>query len=78
MLNKGDYMENNLSKEKSHSKWSNFKLSCLCILITLSMSSLWIIVCFKNYFKFALIVLLGFFSIVTLFLSIILLFKFKR
>lgn len=71
-------MENKTSIEKSHSKWSNFKLTCLCILITLSISSLWVVVCFINYFKFfSLIITVGV-SLFILILSIYLLIKFKR
>lgn len=71
-------MDNNNSLEKSHSKWSNFKLTCLCILVTLSISSLWILVSFKHYFRFTSLVIVGFISMTTLILSIILLTKFKR
>ena len=71
-------MDNNNSLEKSHSKWSNFKLTCLCILITISMSSLWVLVIFKDYFGFTSFVIVGFISIVMLILSLILLTKFKR
>lgn len=71
-------MDNNNSLEKSHSKWSNFKLTCLCILITISMSSLWILISFIEYFGFTSFVIVGFISIVMLILSLILLTKFKR
>ena len=71
-------MDNNNSLEKSHSKWSNFKLTCLCVLITLSISSLWILVCFKDFFRFIHLVIVGFVSIAILTLSIIVLKNFKR
>ncbi|MBE6131198.1 MAG: hypothetical protein E7183_05705 [Erysipelotrichaceae bacterium] len=71
-------MDNKTSLEKSHSKWSNFKLTCLCILITLSISSLWVLISFKDYFRFVSFVIVGFSSIAILVLSIILLSKFKR
>ena len=56
-------MDNKTSLEKSHSKWSNFKLTCLCILITLSISSLWVLISFKDYFRFVSFVIVGFSSI---------------
>ena len=71
-------MKNKTSIEKSHSKWSNFKLTCLCILITLSISSLWVVVCFINYFKFLSLIITVGVSLFILILSIYLLIKFKR
>ncbi len=71
-------MENKTSLEKSHSKWSNFKLTFLCVCICISVSTIWVVVCFKDYFRFTLSVLLGCFSIIILLLSVVLLCKFKR
>lgn len=71
-------MENKTSIEKSHSKWSNFKLTCLCILITLSISSLWIVVCFINYFKLLSLIITISVSLFVLILAIYLLIRFKR
>lgn len=71
-------MENKTSIEKSHSKWSNFKLTCLCILITLSISSLWIVVCFINYFKLLSLIITVSVSLFALILAIYLLIRFKR
>ena len=71
-------MENKTSLEKSHSKWSNFKLTFLCVCICISVSTIWVVVCFKDYFRVTLSVLLGCFSIIILLLSVVLLCKFKR
>ena len=71
-------MDNNNSLEKSHSRWSNFKLTCLCILITLSTSSLWVLISFKDHFELTIFIIVGFISLIILILSLILLTKFKR
>ena len=71
-------MDNKTSLEKSHSRWSNFKLTCLCILITLSTSSLWVLISFKDHFEFTIFIIVGFISLIILILSLILLTKFKR
>jgi predicted permease len=39
---------NNDSLKKSHSKFSNFKLTLLCIIATLAISALWAVLGFKD------------------------------
>ena len=39
---------NSDSLKKSHSKFSNFKLTLLCIIATLAISALWLVLGFKN------------------------------
>ena len=66
------------SLEKSHSKWSNFKLTILCLFITIIVSCIWIVICFINYFKLAYFVLILLGLLLLLILFIYLLIKFKR
>lgn len=71
-------MDDKTSLEKSHSKWSNFLLTCLCILITLTISALWILLCFFNYFKLINIILIGTGLLIFLIILCYLMIKFKR
>lgn len=64
--------------ERSHSKWSNFKLTLITFMISLIVSSIWIVVAFKNYLK----PIIFYITLPCLFLVLILFFyfikKFKR
>lgn len=39
---------NNDALKKSHSKWSNFKLTLLCLVATIAISTLWLVLGFKE------------------------------
>ena len=39
---------NNDALKKSHSKWSNFKLTLLCLVATIAISALWLVLGFKE------------------------------
>lgn len=69
-------MKTNL--EKSHSKWSNFKLTILCLFETLFISIFWLTLILKdkleNQYFYALLGI----SIIPSILGIILFNKFKR
>ncbi len=67
------------SLEKSHSKYSNFKLTFLCILGILFINLLWIgliIISLEGYFNFGLILSIS--SFVISILIGLLLIRFKR
>ncbi len=69
------------SLEKSHSKWSNFKLTIKSLLLVISFNALWVIILYKdelssiNNFMFPLILII---DIIILILMIISFRKFKR
>ncbi len=69
------------SLEKSHSKWSNFKLTIKSLLLVISFNALWIIILYKdelssiNNFMFPLVLII---DIIILILMIISFRKFKR
>ena len=72
-------MENEkTSLEKSHSKWSNFKLTCLCLLITISLSTIWVMIAFLKFIDIAYFILITVISLIVLVLTKILLKQFKR
>ena len=67
------------SLEKSHSKYSNFKLTLLCILGIIFVNLLWIgliLIGLEGYFNFGLILSISSF-LVSLFIGLLLI-KFKR
>lgn len=41
--------DNQISLNKSHSKWSNFCLTLICFLITIITAAIWIVLAFKDY-----------------------------
>ncbi len=69
------------SLAKSHSKWSNFKLTLKSLLLVISFNALWVILFFKNElnnvnnFMFYLLLII---DIVILILAMISFRKFKR
>lgn len=64
--------------EKSHSKWSNFKLTVLCLIETLFVTLLWLTLIFKDKLQDKYFYTLLGISIIPLILGIILFNKFKR
>lgn len=66
------------SLERSHSKWSNFKLTILCLSITISVSAIWAIFTFIKFIKIDILLLALLIFVIILMLNIILLAKFKR
>lgn len=67
------------SLEKSHSKYSNFKLTLLCILGIVFINFLWIgliLIGLEGYFNFGLILSIAAFVLVLLVALVLL--KFKR
>ena len=70
------------SLQKSHSAWSNTKLTLLCILASFAFAGIWITLALKNFFivrnlDALFIILLVATSVVT-FLCLIMFNKFKR
>lgn len=69
------------SLEKSHSKWSNFKLTLKSLLLVISFNALWVIILYKdelssiNNFIFPLVLII---DVIILILMIISFRKFKR
>lgn len=69
------------SLEKSHSKWSNFKLTLKSLLLVISFNALWVIILYKdelssiNNFMFPLVLII---DVIILILMIISFRKFKR
>lgn len=69
------------SLEKSHSKWSNFKLTLKSLLLVISFNTLWVIILYKdelsniNNFIFPLVLII---DVIILILMIISFRKFKR
>lgn len=69
------------SLEKSHSKWSNFKLTIKSLLLVISFNALWVIILYKdelsniNNFIFPLVLII---DVIILILMIISFRKFKR
>lgn len=69
------------SLEKSHSKWSNFKLTIASLLLVISFNALWVILIFKeelsniNNYMFPLLLIV---DLIILVLIIISFRKFKR
>lgn len=66
------------SLEKSHSKWSNFKLTIVCLFLTISVSAIWSAIVFIKYIPFNIAVIILGVATVVLFFNIFLLVKFKR
>lgn len=67
-----------ISLEKSHSKWSNFLLTCLCLLVTISVSVIWVMITFIKYIDILYVALIITIASIILILSVSLLYKFKR
>ena len=67
-----------ISLEKSHSKWSNFLLTCLCLLVTISVSVIWVMITFIKYIDILYVVLITAGAAIVLILSLCLLYRFKR
>lgn len=69
------------SLEKSHSKWSNYKLTLKSLLLVISFNALWVIILYKdelssiNNFIFPLVLII---DVIILILMIISFRKFKR
>lgn len=69
------------SLEKSHSKWSNFKLTLKSLLLVISFNALWVIILYKNEllsinnYMFPLVLII---DVIILLLMIISFRKFKR
>lgn len=69
------------SLEKSHSKWSNFKLTLKSLLLVISFNALWVIILYTdelssiNNFIFPLVLII---DVIILILMIISFRKFKR
>ena len=73
---------NKTSLEKSHSKWSNAKLTMLCLLSNIAVSAVWVVLALKNVFlnnnlKLIFILLLCV-SGLTFIITLLLFDKFKR
>lgn len=66
------------SLEKSHSKWSNFKLTILCLSITISVSAIWTVLTFIKIIEINIFLLVLLISIIILITNIFFLTKFKR
>jgi hypothetical protein len=66
------------SLEKSHSKWSNFKLTILCLSITISVSAIWTVLTFIKIIEINIILLVLLISLIILITNIFFLTKFKR
>lgn len=66
------------SLEKSHSKWSNFKLTILCLSITISVSVIWAVLTFIKVIEIDIILLVLLISLIILIINIFFLTKFKR
>ena len=66
------------SLEKSHSQWSNFLLTCLCLLVTISVSVIWVMITFIKYIDILYVALIITIASIILILSFSLLYKFKR
>ncbi len=66
------------SLEKSHSKWSNTKLTALCVVATIAVSAFWAFLGLKDYLNQVFFyIALGITAVLSL-LSLLLFNKFKR
>ena len=64
--------------ERSHSKWSNFKLTINILLLIIFFYSLWIILIFKDVFNQHIFYIISATDILLLLLILLSLKKFKR
>lgn len=66
------------SLEKSHSAWSNFKLTFVSLITSLIVSLIWILIAFKKYLEFKVFVILLVISGFLLLINLLCIKAFKR